>query len=48
MSLSCEIIFDNNANGKYSAGEILTGKIVLETDKVQKVKGKLVKKICDK
>lgn len=40
MVVNCDIQFENNPQGCFFAGQVLTGKIVLSADKVKQVKGK--------
>ena len=45
MVVTCEIDFDNNKNGTYFAGQMLTGTIILKSDKPKEVKGMIKPKI---
>lgn len=39
MVLTCVIEFDQNPHGTYFAGQVITGKVTLKTDKIRQVKG---------
>lgn len=40
MVVTCDIQFENNPQGIFYAGQVLTGKITLTADKIKQVKGK--------
>lgn len=40
MVINCDIEFDNNPQGVYFSGQILTGRFTLTVNKVKKMKGK--------
>lgn len=42
MVVTCEIQFENNPEGCYFAGQVMTGKIVLSADKAKQVKGNAI------
>ena len=37
----CTIEFDNNPYGTYFAGQVVTGKVTIQSDKPKNVKGEL-------
>jgi len=39
MVVSCEIEFDNNPQGTYFTGQVVSGSIIIKTDKPKDVKG---------
>lgn len=41
MVTSCEIKFDNNPNGTYLSGQMITGKVILNLTEKKKVRCKL-------
>ncbi|XP_075145128.1 arrestin domain-containing protein 17-like [Haematobia irritans] len=43
MVVNCEIQFENNPQGCYFGGQVMTGKIVLSADKVKQVKAVVLK-----
>ncbi|XP_013118304.1 arrestin domain-containing protein 17 [Stomoxys calcitrans] len=43
MVVTCEIQFENNPEGCYFGGQVMTGKIVLSADKVKQVKAVVLK-----
>jgi len=40
MGIICQILFHNNTQGVFYAGQTISGQVTLSTDKVIQIKGK--------
>lgn len=41
MVVTCDIQFENNPEATFYAGQVITGKVTLQADKIKQVKGKV-------